>query len=111
MSVESSMPAIEILARTKKSKRPIAFSMDPDRTSTERIRAIVRLQINNKEPKTIYANIGGVYDEIEASEFRNASMLSDSDQKDFVEEIVAVLKGPYTSDIIISVPLRRQSGR
>ena len=104
MTKETNQATIEIFAMDHNNIAPIAFSLDPDATSTERLRMIVHAQIMRVDPKIIFCNVGGVYDEISDSEFDKARGASDEDIKDFTEEILDVLKGPYTSDIIISNP-------
>ena len=96
--------AIEIFAVEEETNRPLAFAMDPDATDRERLRLIVMAQIDRVDPKTIFCNIGGVYDVISSDEFRTIHNKSDTEIKGFVEEIIDVFKGPFTSDIIISDP-------
>lgn len=103
MSKEA-QPNIEIFAIEEETGLPLAFAMDPDATDRERLRLIVKAQIERVDPKTIFCNIGGVYDVISSNEFSVVHNKSGSEIKNFVEEITDVLKGPYTSDIIISDP-------
>lgn len=103
MSKEESR-TIEIFAVEEETGLPLAFAMDPDATHRERLRLIVKAQVERIDPKTIFCNIGGVYDVISSNEFGAAHNGSYTEIRDFIEEITDVLKGPYTSDIIISNP-------
>lgn len=102
---------IEIFAVEEETNRPLAFAMDPDATDRERLRLIVKAQIDRIDPKTFFVNLGGVYDEIAPSEFSALHNKPENEINDFVEKIITVFKGPYTSDIIFSEPLKDKSSR
>lgn len=106
--IPSSLHTIEIFAVEEETGRPLAFSMDPDATQRERLKLIVNAQIDRVNPKTFFVNVGGVYDEISSSEFRAISSRPANEIKDFVEELICVFKGPYTSDIIFCDPPQRK---
>ena len=102
--ISPSAPTMEIFATEDETGRPLAFAMNPDNTDRERLRLIIRAQIDRVDPKTIFCNIGGVYDMISSTEFNLIHNKPDREINGFVEELIAVFKGPYTSDIIISDP-------
>jgi hypothetical protein len=102
MSKESQ--TIEIFAEDDESGLPLAFAMDPDNTNRERFRLILKAQIERPDPKAFFCNIGGVYDEISSEEFLAHRENSKVNKQTFIEELITVFKGPYTSDIIISNP-------
>ena len=101
---KEALPSIEIFATEEQTGRPLAFAMDPDTTDRERLRLIVNAQVDRVDPKTIFCNIGGVYDMISSEELNAFHNGSDAEIKNFVEEITDILKGPFTSDIILSDP-------
>jgi len=102
MSKESQ--TIEIFAEDDETGLPLVFTMNPDNTDRERLRLIIKAQIERPDPKTIFCNIGGTYNEISSEEFSEQRNSSQIEQQTFIEGLVAVFKGPYTSDIIISNP-------
>ncbi|HYM65570.1 MAG TPA: hypothetical protein VES68_03750 [Candidatus Sulfotelmatobacter sp.] len=102
--IPSSLQTIEIFAEDEQTGLPLAMTMDPDATDRERLKLIVKAQVDRVDPKTIFCNIGGVYDTISSDEFSAVHNQSDVEVRDFVEEITDVLKGPFTSDIILSDP-------
>jgi hypothetical protein len=76
MSIESQ--TIEIFAEDDETGLPLAFAMDPDNTDRERLKLIIKAQIERPDPKTFFCNIGGTYDEISSEEFsaqRNNSQI------------------------------------
>ena len=98
---------IEVLLRSRKSKRVMAISLDPDIFSTDSIKTIIRNQVSSPHPKTIFVNIFGFYDQITPAEFLVANTKQELLKEAFINNLVSVLKGPYTLDIIISDPPNR----